>query len=60
MAADPGGRYFYFHATALTPMNTTGSGFGGNDEFGPDIVLVDNILPTEAVAIFFLNSTGNQ
>ena len=60
MAADPRGGDFDFHSTALAPVNPAGGRFRGYNEFRPDLVLINNILPAEAVTVFLLNGSGNQ
>ena len=49
-----------FHAAALAAVDAVVCRFRGDDEFRTDLVFVDNVLPAEAVAVFFLDRTGDQ
>ncbi len=48
------------HAAAVTAVDVAVGGLGGDDELGTDLVLVDDVLPAQAVTVFFLNGSGDQ
>src|SRR5699024_1928282 len=51
------GNSFYvhtdLHTSALSSVDAAVCGFGGDNELRTDLVLVDNVLPAETVAVFF-------
>ena len=42
------------HAAALSAVDSAVGRLGGDDELRTDLVLVDYVLPAEAVAVLFL------
>ena len=49
-----------FHTTALTTVYLAVGWFGTDHKFRANAGLFNNVLPAQAVAVFFLHSTGNQ
>ena len=58
------GNSFYVHAdlhtSSLSSVDAAVCGFGGDNELRTDLILVDNVLPAETVAVFFLNGTDHH
>ena len=42
-----------FHAAAMSPVNASVRRFRGNDKFRTNPILIDDILPAKAIAVFF-------
>ena len=49
-----------FHASTLAAIDLAVSRFSTNNKLRADFGLLNNVLPAQAVAVFFLNSTGHQ
>ena len=60
MAGDAARRHFDFHPTAMAAVNAARSRFGDDDEFGANFVFLNDILPRESVAVFFLHGTRHN
>ena len=50
----------YLHPSALPAVDVSVGGFCYDNEFRPDAVHVEYILPAESVTVFFLNSACNE
>ena len=46
------------HTPSLAAVNAAVSRLCGDDEFRTDFVFIDDVLPAEAVAVFFLDGSG--
>ena len=49
-----------FHAAALAAINAAICRLGGDYELRANLVFVNDVLPAQAITIFFLNGAGNQ
>ena len=49
-----------FHTASLAAVDSAVGGLGGNHKFGADLVLVDDVLPAQAVAVLLLNGSRYQ
>ena len=49
-----------FHTAPMTAVDAAVGGLGGDDELRTDAVLVDDILPAHAVAVFLLNGADDH
>ena len=47
-----------FHTASLSAVDTAVCRLCGYYEIGTDLILVDDILPAQTVAVLFLNRTG--
>ena len=58
------GNAFYvdtdFHTSALSPVDTSVGRLCGDNKFRTDFIFINNVLPAETVAVFFLNSSYNH
>ncbi|MPN55907.1 hypothetical protein SDC9_203591 [bioreactor metagenome] len=50
----------YLHPSALSAVDISVSGFCYDNEFRPDAVHVDYVLPAETVTVLFLDCAGDQ
>ena len=48
------------HTSALSAVDTAVCRFRGYNELGTDLVLVDDVLPAQTVAVFFLDCSDNH
>ena len=49
-----------FHTAAVTAIDAQAGRFGTDDEFGFEFVFINDVLPAEAVAVFFLDGAGDD
>ena len=49
-----------FHAAALTAVDAAVGRFRRDDEVRADLIFVDDVLPAEAVTVFFLDGAGDE
>src|SRR5699024_5595236 len=48
------------HASALSAVDAAVCRLCGDDEFRTDLIFIDNVLPAQAVAVFFLDGSDDH